>query len=227
MKDIIVDETPPSRKVHALAIRECSFAFRAAFAAPRSFETVSFKDLTDALLAKFREYNLTATDISLDRGDGLFGYSLKTQLFNGLISFVISATAVDSNFTRLLRNADRQLAAACINKLIEIFSDKLSEFCFFEIALHADFPSAAVRNEFFSRKADEGLQLWGMLGYKQLDDPQQTIRLEVDQSWTYPDGAFFDWRTIGMKLPMLLSFDPIWSNFFSILKPLGLQLQDD
>jgi hypothetical protein len=220
-------DSPPARKVQSLAIRECSFAFRVSFAAPRSFETVSFKDLTDVLLAEFREYNLTAADISLDRGDGLFGYSLKTQLFNGLISFVITATAVDSTFTRLLRVADRQLAAACIKKLIEIFGDKLSGFCFFEIALHADFQSQTVRNEFFSRKVGEGLQLWGMLGYKQLDDPQQTIRLEVDQSWTYPDGAFFNWRTIGMKLPMLLSFDPIWNNFFSILKPFGLQLQDD
>lgn len=213
----------PSR----LTIRECSFSFRVVFNAPRSLSALDLKTLTDTLLLSFREYNLTAADISLDRGDGLFSYSVKAQLFNGLMSIIFSATAIDATFTRLLRVADRQLAGACIKKLVEVSGEGLSEFCFLEIALHADFQSKAERDDFFSRKVDGGLELWGVLGYRQLDDPQQKIRVEVDQSWTYPDGAFLDWRTIGMKLPVLLSFDPIWSKFFSLLEPLGLQLQDD
>jgi hypothetical protein len=214
-------------QVEKLAIRECSFSFRTMFAEPRPLETVNLKKLTDTLLVSFREYNLNASDITMDRGDYLFGYSIKAQLFGGLISFVIGATGVDGNFSRLVGVADRQLAAAGIRKLIEAFGDGLSEFCFMEIALHADFQSADRRKAFFSRKVQEGLEEWGLLGYKHLDDPQQKIRVEVDQSWTYPGGAFFDWRTIGLKRATLLSFDPIWGKFFALLEPFDLELQDE
>lgn len=210
-----------------LTIRECSFSFRVFFNAPRSLPALDLKTLTETLLSSFREYNLTAADISLDRGDGLFGYSVKAQLFNGLLAIIFNATAINGTFTRLVRAADRELAASCIKKLVEMFGDGLTEFCFFEIAVHADFPSNADRNGFFARKADGGLDLCGVLGYKQLEDPQQSIRVEVDQSWSYPDGAFFNWRTIGMKLPVLLSFEPIWAEFFSTLEWFSLELQDD
>lgn len=227
MKDIIhAASKPDASAIAALAIRDCAFLFQGSFAQPRPLPSIDLKSLTDKFLSTFQEYNLTATDISFDRGDSLFGYSLKAGLFNGLVSFNVRALSIEGTFNRMLRAADRRLAADCIKKLVEIFREGLSEFCYFEIALHADFNSPKERLDFFSRKAQGGLAIVGILGYRQLDD-QQRIRLEIDQSYTFPDGAFIGCRTIGMKLATLLSFDPIWGTFFSLTEAFDLQLQDD
>jgi hypothetical protein len=227
MKDTIhTASKPDTSAIAALAVRECAFLFRGFFAQPQPLLSIDLKSITDKFLSTFKEYNLTATDISFDRGDSLFGYSLKAGLFNGLVSFNVGAMSIEGTFSRLLRATDRRLAADCIKKLVEIFSEGLSEFCYFEIALHADFNSTKERLDFFSRKAQGGLATVGILGYRQLDD-QQSIRLEIDQSYTFPDGAFIGWRTIGMKLAKLLSFDPIWATFFSLIEAFDLQLQDD
>jgi len=227
MTDIIhAPSKPDASAIAPLAVRDCGFLFQGAFAQPRPLSSIDLKQITDKFLSTFQEYNLTATDISLDRGDSLFGYSLKAQLFNGLVSFNLGAISIEGKFTRLLRAADRRLAADCIKKLVEIFREGLSEFCYFEIVLHADFSSSKERVDFFSRKAQGGLDIVGILGYRQLDD-QQTIRLEIDQSYTFPDGAFIAWKTIGMKLTTLLSSEPIWATFFSLIEVFNLQLKDD
>ena len=216
---------PAAFSLEILKIRECTFSFRSFFGKPRSLASIQIPEIANAFLDTFREYNLSAADIVLEKGDGLFGYSLKAHLFNRLLSINVSAIAVESTFGRLLGAADRRLAADCIKKLVALFRDGLSEYCFFEAALHADFESSNEKDEFFSLNAEGGLDLGGVLAYKKLGE-EQLIRVEIDQSWTLPNGAFIDFRAIGMKLEQFLSFDPIWGKFFELTEGFDLQLED-
>jgi hypothetical protein len=181
--------------------------------------------MADSFLDSFREYNLTPADIILERGDGLFGYSLKAYLFNRLLSINVGAIAVEGAFLRLLAIADRRLAAECIKKLIELFRPVLSQYCFFEAAIHADFNTGKERENFFRNKAQGGLDFGGILAYKKPDD-QQVIRIEIDESYTFQNGAFIDFRTMGMTLEQLLSSDPIWGRFFKLIEGFHLSLND-
>jgi hypothetical protein len=45
--------------------------------------------MADSFLDTFREYNLRPADVILEKGDGLFGYSLKAYLFNRLLSIIL------------------------------------------------------------------------------------------------------------------------------------------
>ena len=211
--------------IETLKIRECSFWFRAFFDRPRSLESIHTNQIADAFLDTFREYNLSAADIVLERGDCLFGYSLKAHLFNRLLSINVGAVAVEGTFLRLLAVADRRLAAECIKKLVEVFRGELSQYCFFEVALHAEFNSAKQRTDFFLLNADGGLELGGILAYKRLDD-QQLIRVEIDQSYIFENGAFIDLRAATMTLEELLSSDPIWHRFFELIEGFDLRLDD-
>ncbi len=211
--------------LETLKIRECTFSFRGFFDRPRSLESIRTNQIADAFLDTFREYNLSAADILLEKGDSLFGYSLKAHLFNRLLFINVGAIAVEGTFNRLLGAADRRLAAECIKKLAEVFREGLSQYCFFEAALHADFDSAKKRGDFFSLNADGGLELGGILAYKKLDN-QQLIRVEIDQSFTFENGVFIDFRTMGMRLDALLSSDPIWGRFFQLIEGFDLRLDD-
>lgn len=211
--------------LQALQIRECSFSFRGFFDRPRPLESIHTTQLAEAFLDTFREYNLSAADIVLEKGDSLFGYSLKAHLYNRLVSINVGAIAVEASFLRLVAIADRRIAAECIKKLIDLFGPLLSQYCFFEAAIHADFSSAKDREDFFSHHADGGLELGGILAYKKMDK-EHLIRLEIDQSYTYPNGAFIDLRTMGMTLQAFLSSDPIWRRFFDLIEPFHVRLND-
>jgi hypothetical protein len=216
---------PQAASLQTLTIRDCSFAFRAFFERPRSLESVHLSQMAEAFLDTFREYNVSAADVILEKGDGLFGYSLKAYLFNRLLSINVGAIAVEGTFLRLLAVADRRLAAECIKKLIELFRPVLSQYCSFEAAVHADFNSRTERENFFRDKAQGGLDFGGILAYKKLED-QQVIRIEIDQSYTFENGAFIDFRTMAITLEQLLSSDPIWSRFFKLIEGFYLTLND-
>ena len=79
----------------------------------------------------------------------------------------VGAMVVEGTFLRLLTAADRHIAGECIEKLIELFRPALLQVCLFEAVIHADFSSAKAREEFFSRHANAGLELGGILGYKE------------------------------------------------------------
>jgi hypothetical protein len=207
-----------------LQVRECSFSFRGFFDRPRSLESINTTQLADAFLDTFREYNLSAADVVLEKGDSLFGYSFKAHLYNRLVSINVGAIAVEASFLRLVALADRRIAAECIKKLIELFRPQLSQYCFFEAAIHADFSAAKDREDFFFRNAEGGLDLGGILAYKKMD--KELIRLEIDQSYTYANGAFIDFRTMGMTLQDFLSSDPIWRRFFELTERFHLRLDD-
>jgi hypothetical protein len=55
---------------------------------------------------------------------------------------------------------------------------------------------------------------------------KELIRLEIDQSYTYANGAFIDFRTMGMTLQDFLSSDPIWRRFFELTERFHLRLDD-
>jgi hypothetical protein len=211
--------------LQTLQIRECSFSFRGFFNEPRPLESINTAQLADAFLDTFREFNLSAADVVLEKGDSLFGYAFKAHLYNRLVSINVGAIAVEASFLRLVAVADRRIAADCIKKLIELFRPLLSQYCFFEAAIHADFSFVKDREDFFSRNADGGLDLGGILAYKKVDK-QQLIRLEIDQSYTYPNGAFIDFRTMAMTLEDFLSSDPIWRRFFELVERFNLRLDD-
>ena len=217
--------TSKASSLETLKIRDCSFSFRAFFDHPRSLESIRATEMAEMFLDAFREYNLSATDVVLEKGDGLFGYSFRAQLFNRLISINVGALAVEGSFSRLLQAVDRRLAAECIKKLTTIFREVLSQYCFFEVALHADFDSAKKREDFLSLNADGGLELGGILAYKKLDN-EQLIRVEIDQSYTFENGVFIDFRTMAMRLDALLSSDPIWRTFFQLIEGFDLRLDD-
>jgi hypothetical protein len=216
-------EQAPS--VETLKIRECSFSFRAFFERPRPLSSVNTTELADAFLETFRDQNLSAADITLEKGDSLFGYSFKAHLYTRLVSITLGAIAVEGAFLRLLAIADRRIAAECIKRLVELFRPELSQSCFFEAAIHADFSSLKAREEFFSRNAHAGLEVGGLLGYKKLGN-QQLIRVQIDQSFTYGDGAFILFSTVGMTLETFLSSDPIWRRYFELIERFGLRLED-
>lgn len=211
--------------LETLKIRECGFSFRGSFDRPRSLESLRTTELADAFLETFREQNLSAADIMLENGDSLFGYSLKAYLYSRLVSINVGAMAVEGAFLRLLTAADRHIAAECIKKVIELFKPALLPVCFFEAFIHADFSSAKAREEFLSRHADAGLELGGVLGYKKVED-QQFIRIQIDQSYTYGNGAFIHFSTLGMRLETFLSSDPIWHRFFELTERFALRLDD-
>jgi len=211
--------------LETLSIRECSFSFRAFFDRPRTLQSVQTTELADAFLDTFHEQNLSAADITLDKGDSLFGYSIKAQLYSRLVSINVDAIAVEGAFLRLLTAADRGIAAECIKKLIELFRPALSQNCFFEAAIHADFGSTKAREEYFSHHADAGLELGGVLGYKRIQN-QQLIRVQIDQSYTYENGAFVHFSTVGMTVEAFLSSDPIWRRFFQLTERFALKLDD-
>jgi len=211
--------------LETLKIRDCGFSFRGSFDGPRSLESLHATEVANAFLETFREQNLSAADVILDKGDSLFGYSLKAYLYGRLVSINLGAIAVEGSFLRLLSAADRHIAAECIKKVIELFKPALSPVCFFEAAIHADFRSAKAREEFFSRHAGAGLDLGGVLGYKKVED-QEFIRVSIDQSYTYANGAFIHLSTLGMRLERFLSSDPIWHRFFELTERFALRLDD-
>ena len=53
--------------LETLKIRECGFSFRGSFDKPRSLEVVNTTGLADAFLQTFREHNVSAADIVLER----------------------------------------------------------------------------------------------------------------------------------------------------------------
>lgn len=208
-----------------LTVRDGWASFRGVYAAPQLLESVNFETLTGTLLKEFSAYNITPTNITLERGDGLFGYSIKAQLFNHLVNFTSTAVNLEASFTRLIRATDRDIAADCLHKLFNMAHAYLADTCIFELGLHAAFDSQKTRDAFFTRDNPAGLAFVGTLGYKKLLNPEQMIRIQIDQSWVFPEAAYITWTTIGMKFAQLL--DSMWTPFFGLLEPLGLKLTDE
>jgi hypothetical protein len=211
----------------ALSILDCYATFRGIYKNPQLLQLINFEKLTEAILNEFRTYNIAPTDITLERGDGLFGYSIKAHLLNRLITFTSTAVNLEASFARLIRGSDRTIGADCLRKIVGIGRDYLTENCYFEIGLHARFASDKSRDAFFMQDNQSHLQLVGTLGYKKLPDSDQMVRLQVDQSWVFPSAAYITWSTIGMKLTQLLEPEPIWTPFFQMLEPLQLQVTDE
>jgi hypothetical protein len=201
--------------------------FRGFYAHAQLLQTINLPQLTEAMLTEFEAYNIVPTNITLDNGDGLFGYSIKAHLFNRLINFTSTATNLEASFARLIRTSDRKIAEACLRKVIGIAHDYLTENCFFEIGLHASFDSQKSRDAFFTPAAKSDLEFVGTLGYKKLQGSDQMIRFQVDQSWIFPDAAYITWTTVGMNIAKLLESEPLWTPFFQMLEPLGLTLKDE
>jgi len=215
----------PSSSPETLTIRDCGFSFRASFDRPLTLQSVNTTELTNAFLDTFREQNLSAADITLEKGDSLFGYSIKAHLYSRLITINVSGIGIESTLLRLLTAADRGIGAECIKKTIELFGGALSPNCLFEASVHADFGSSEARHAFFSGHAEGGLELGGVLGYKRIQN-EQLIRVQIDQSYAYENGAFIYFTTLGMTVETLLSSDPIWRRYFELTENFALKLKD-
>jgi hypothetical protein len=216
-----------SNTARVLTVRDGWASFRGLYAAPQLLESVNFETLTGTLLKEFSSYNITPTNITLERGDGLFGYSVKAHLFNQLINFTSTAVNLDASFRRLIRATDREIAADCLRKLISMAHAYLADACVFELGLHAAFDSQKTRDTFFTRENSADLAFVGTLGYKKLPNPEQMIRIQIDQSWVFSEAAYITWTTIGMKFAQLLETGSMWTPFFVMLEPLGLKLTDE
>ncbi len=210
-----------------LTIRDGWATFKGYYSAAQLLQSVDFATLTGTVLKEFSPYHITPSNITLERGDGLFGYSIRTHLFNHLINFTSTAVNLEASFRNLIRATDREIAADCLHKLINIGRDYLSDICVFDFGLHAAFDSQRTRDAYFTRENPAGLAFVGTLGYKKLPNPEQMIRIQIDQSFVFPEGAYITWTTLGMKITQLLEPDSIWTPFFAMLEPLGLQLTDE
>ena len=210
-----------------LTVRDGWASFNGYYAAPRLLQSVNLETLTSTVINEFRPYHITPTDITLDRGDGLFGYSIKAHLFNHLINFTSTALNLEATFTRLIRATDRKITADCLHKLVNLAHDYLSDNCVFNLGLHTAFDSQKTRDAFFTRENTADLAFVGTLGYKKLPNSEQMIRIQIDQSWLFPEAAYITWTTIGVKIAQLLEPDPLWTPFFATLEPFGLQLTDE
>jgi hypothetical protein len=202
-------------------------SFKGYYAAPQLLQSVNLETLTGTVLKEFSPYNITPANITLERGDGLFGYSIKAHLFNRLINFTSTAVNLEASFTRLTNAQDRQIAADCLHKLINMGREYLADICVFDFGLHAAFDSQKTRDAFFTRENPAGLALVGTLGYKTFPNSEQMIRIQIDTSWVFKEAAYVTWTTIGMKFAQLLEPDSIWTPFFAMLEPFGLQLTDE
>ena len=200
---------------------------KGSYAAPQLLQSVDFETLTGTFLKEFSPYNITPTNITLERGDGLFGYSIKAHLFNHLVNFTSTAVNLEASFTRLIRATDRAIVADCLHKLINIAREYLCDICVFDLGLHAAFDSQKTRDAYLTRANPAGLAFVGTLGYKTLANPEQMIRFQIDQSCVFPEAAYITWTTIGMKVAQLLEPDSIWTPFFAMLEPVGLKLSDE
>jgi len=210
-----------------LSILDCSATFRGVYTNPQLLQSINLEKLTKSVLNEFRTYNIAPTDITLENGDGLFSYSIKAHLFNRLITFTSTAVNLEASFARLIRGSDRKIGADCLRKIVAIGRDYLTDNCYFEIGVHAAFASETSRDAFFMQDNESHLQLVGTLGYRKLADSDQMVRLQVDQSWVFPNAAYITWTTIGMKLTQLLEPETIWTPFFQMLEPLRLKLTDE
>jgi hypothetical protein len=210
-----------------LTVRDGWASFKGYYAAPQLLQSINLETLTGTFLKEFSSYHITPTNITLERGDGLFGYSIKAHLFNHLINFASTAVNLEASFTRLIRATDRTIAADCLRKLINMGRDYLGDICVFELALHAAFDSQKTRDGFLTRENPAGLAMVGTLGYKKLPNPEQMIRFQIDQSWVFPEAVYITWTTLGMKFAQLTEPDPMWTPFFAMLEPLGLKLSDE
>lgn len=217
--------TPKTATV--LTVRDGWASFRGQYAAPQLLQSVNFEALTATILKEFSPYHITPTNITLENVDGLFNYSIKAHLFNHLINFTSTAVNLEAGFTRLIRATDRAIAADCLRKLVAIGRDYLGDNCLFDVGLHAAFDSQKTRDAFFTRENPAGLAFVGTLGYKKFPNSEQMIRIQIDQSFVFPEAAYITWTTIGMTFAQLLEPDPIWTPFFTMLEPLGLKLSDD
>jgi hypothetical protein len=191
-------------------------------------QSIDLDKLTQALLKEFSPYNISPIDIVLDKGDGLFSYSIKTQLFNRLITFTSTAVNLEATFRTLIRASDREIAADCLHKIVAIGREYMTDNCYFDLNVHAAFDSPASRDAFLAPPANKSnLDILGTLGYKKLTNPEQMIRFQVDRSWVFPDAVYVTWGTVGMNLTQLLEPKPIWTPFFQMMEPLGLKLTDE
>ena len=212
-----------------LTIRDCSLAFRAFYSPPRAFERSRLNGFASRLLEQFGLNTLQPKDLVLDSGDQLYRYALRATLYNGLMIFSLSAQTADANFNRLVRRADRTLAVNCLHTMIEACNDGLSDECYAEAGVNAAFASPEERRKFFSQRVTNGIDSAGILAYKQVGGPNQLVRLEIDQSWAYPDAAYLVWKTIGMRLneAMELKTDQVWTSVFDLMRPFDLEFVDE
>jgi hypothetical protein len=211
-----------------LTIRDCSLAFKGFYSPACIFERSRIERLATSMLERFSANNLQPTDLTLDTGDELYRYLLRVTLFNRLTTFAISAQTAEANFTRLLSQADRALAANCLDTMVNVSKDGLSDHCYVEANVHASFTSPAEREEFFSRRVTDGIDMAGILGYKSIGNPDQLVRIEIDQSWVYPDAAYLVWKTIGMPLARVVESPlQLWDIMFDVTQPLGLEFLDE
>ncbi|MBA3882334.1 MAG: hypothetical protein H0X73_06355 [Chthoniobacterales bacterium] len=210
-----------------LKIRDCTATFQASYVSARPLELFDPASIAVSIVEQLSAYNLRASDVTLDAGDGLFGYNLRAKLFSDLMNINVSATRLECVFTRLTRRADREIAHQCVHRALTACGEGLSQNCFIDVGVHAAFSSEAERNEFFSRAKPDSFLWGGMLGYQQIGEAGELLRIEVDQSWMYTESAYIHWQTFGLRLEEFRKAQEVWNSLFDTVAVWDLELIDE
>ena len=210
-----------------LRIRDCSIFFQSFFAKPVPFSTQRFEELSLQLLEAFASYNLRPSDISLDRGDGLFSYTLKVSLFSNLVSFMVDASHLEASFRNTNRESDREIVTICLKNILSVLGHLGIEIGSLNVVAHVACESEQLRNDYLKGFGRPGFTMGGALGYKTDTDYCKSVRLEVDQSYLFPDSLFINWQVSDLTNSYLLSEPHVWRKLFQIAEGFDLNVASD
>jgi len=210
-------------------ILDCTVFFQSIFPKAFPFSAQDFDSLALRLLEAFAPDGLSPADFTLVRGDELFSYSLKVRLFNDLISFTVDATRVEASFKNIRRNGDREIVLRCLTKFTQALDYLNITTCFLGVTAHAALDSPETRDQYLQGfgRPDAGFAMGGGLIYKTENELCKLLRLEVDQSYTFPEAVFIDWRASGFIVSQLFAKSGIWEHLFQLAEIFDLHIEID
>jgi len=230
--------------MHTVRIWDCFVYFQSFFPKAVPFSAQGFESLSLRLLDSFASDNLGASDISLEKGDELFSYKFKARLFNDLITFTVDSTHVEASFKNIRRSGDREIVLRCIDRLIVVLEHLETKVGWLNVSLHAGMESEEIRNDYLKGfgRPEAGFAMGGGLIYKTESEYGKFIRLEVDQSYTYPQAVFIEWRVSelsiprmfaktgvipGLEIPGLDAKSDVWDDLFHLAEIFDLKIATD
>jgi hypothetical protein len=210
-------------------ILDCTVYFQSFFPKAIPFSTQGFEALALRLLEAFASDGLNPADFTLNKGDELFSYSLKVRLFNDLLFFMLDATHVEISFKNIRRSSDREIVLRCLDNFTQALDHLDIKTAFLNVKAHTALGSTEIRDQYLQGfgRPEAGFTMGGGLLYKTENDFCKLLRLEVDQSYTFSDAVFIDWRASDFVTSQLFAKPDIWEHLFRLAEIFDLHIEID
>jgi hypothetical protein len=201
--------------------------FQSHFPEPVPLSKANIDDTAQKVLTALRPLGLKASQFQVVKGDELFGYELKLNMFQGNGTVSLNAERIEISFANARSRDDFRTIARCLVDLYQSIPSQEAWSTLVNAYLHAGIESASQRDEYFSRfgRVSENIAIGGIIVYGKTRSWDEEIRLQIDRLLASEPGLFLNWTTkFASGKVSEETLKRLWENIEELLKACEIEI---